>query len=179
MHHFDCMFLWLIGLAKFMKCLSLISGTMFQEKSILTRGQTPKSLDHNKWFYGPEFLSTYKGEWDIQEVVSDLSLNDPEVKSKQICDTGLCTVTAKQHPIDKLVDYYSSWYKMKRALCWLRRFMEILKGNRQNVGKLLTVDELRSAEISIVKHAQSQTYENEIKRLSKGEQVSIYIGVVV
>ena len=139
---------------------------------LITRGQRPDVLDCDKWFHGPDFLLTSKGDWESHDSPDDLVLDDPEVKGHQILNPNVCSVTEeKVHPIDSLIAHYSSWYRMKRALCWWTRFKEILQGNRENVGKSLTIQDLKVAEISIVKHVQSQTYDREVKQLANGEQL--------
>ena len=143
---------------------------------VITRGSCPKLLDCDQWFQGPKFLSTYKSKWECQSSVDDLSPGDPEVKKDRVHDpmmddVATCAVSVAKHPIDSLIEHYSSWYKLKRAFCWLKRFKEFLKGNREIVGKSLTIQEMHDAEVSIFKHAQSQIYEKEIGKILKGESV--------
>jgi hypothetical protein len=147
---------------------------------LISRGQTPSMLDCNLWFHGPKFLSAYKSEWEILDVDNDIPPDDPEVKKEkyhtvmldqQDCKVSACVGSVDNHPIDELINHYSNFYRMKRAFCWLKRLKEILQGNRENLGKHLTVQEMKNAEIAIFRHAQGQIFEKEINKVSKGENV--------
>ena len=69
---------------------------------------------------------------------------------------------------------YSSWYKFKRAVAWLLRFVEFVKGRRRlqvsspvNVSSCgrLSIDELQYAEAQIIKYVQKSAFLPVIKAL--------------
>ena len=69
---------------------------------------------------------------------------------------------------------YSSWYKFRRAVAWLLRFVEFVKGRRHlrvsspvdvpSCGRL-SIDELRYAEAQIIKYVQKSAFLPVIKAL--------------
>ena len=67
------------------------------------------------WFNGPDFLAT--GEVPQSKVLPVVSEDDPEVK-REACFVGFTTITGVQ----SLVNYFSDWHKLKRAVCWFLRF---------------------------------------------------------
>ena len=73
-------------------------------------------------------------------------------------------------PIEKLMEYYSSFYRLKKAICWLLRVWKCLKGDKPNQG-CLTVAEMNYVEKLIIKFAQSQVYSEEISALKQGKNV--------
>ena len=48
--------------------------------------------------------------WPSQNIDFNLSSNDPEVK-KEV--SAACNAAEDVHPIDMLVNHYSSWFKLK------------------------------------------------------------------
>ena len=81
---------------------------------LVSRGVHLKSLDKQLWLYGPSFLSTYRGNWPTQNVVSyNVPDDDPESMTAE--KIVFCTATFG-HPVDKICHHFSSWYKIKCAV---------------------------------------------------------------
>ena len=119
---------------------------------ILSRGQSVQNLDNALWFQGPRFLKAYKSDWKDQEEYNEPAFldTDSEVKfeshvkgkpKKRSENTEYIqtfkvntqdTENEVKHPIDLLSNHFSSWYKLKRALCWLKLVKNQLLKNRQN-----------------------------------------------
>ena len=136
---------------------------------LLTRGIQPRSVNMDFWLNGPEFLRTYKTNWPKQNIDFNLSSNDPEVK-KDVC--AACTATEDIHPIDVLSNYYSSWFELKRSVAWWLRIRAILLSKkRMACSSSLSVAEIRSAEVVILKHVQSQYYPEEVNKLTVGSSL--------
>ena len=133
---------------------------------LITRQQHPESMDMKKWLHGPEFLSKAKNEWQQGNDEFELSSDDPEVK-QVIRNTYL--VVVDNHPVDVMSGFYSSWYKLKRAIALWRRLLHMLKTKDKSLhGTSLTVNEIQEAEVVIIKHIQGQLYPSEMERLSNG-----------
>ncbi len=130
---------------------------------LITRVQNPDSMDMEKWIHGPEFLRSNKAPWQPTGEQYVLCASDPEVK-KSVQSTYVTEVVS--HPIDVLAAYYSSWYKLKRALAIWLRLVKILRSEK--ISGILTVAEVKTAEFFIIKHMQQQSYQQEIERLSSG-----------
>ena len=139
---------------------------------ILSRGCNASDIPID-WFKGPSFLSDFKCNWPKPVESSILLDKDPEVIIPKVC----CHTTPIQekHPIDKLSEHYSDFYRMKKALAWLLKVKHYLKHKSDKVRMApgpLTADDLRQAECMIVKHVQQQFYEDEISCLRQGHRVA-------
>ena len=137
---------------------------------IISRGKTPALLDTDMWFQGPPFLRLYKAQWHTCPDVGEIPTDDPELlKCEKVSHVA---AMVNDHPLDKLSEHYSDWYRLKRAVAWLLRLRDLLRGeNKDKIGSNLSVDELKAAELSIVKRVQSQVYEVEIRRLQAGDSI--------
>lgn len=131
-----------------------------------------QKLDSEKWFSGPKFLKTHKSDWNLLKVNSSLSDGDPEVKADVKICAAVC-VDPRKHPVDSLVEHFSSWYDVKRSVAWLLRLKDYLR-RRVNVKGRLSVDELEVAENLVLHHVQEQSFAKEIKELSQGK--SLHVG---
>ena len=128
-----------------------------------------RKFDPEKWFSGPEFLKTHKSDWNLLEVDASLPMDDPEVKAEvKMC--AAVNVDLRKHPIDSLVEHFSSWYRIKRAVAWLVRLKACFKSGTSLKGKL-SVDELQIAENLVLRHVQKQAFAKEIKELSNGKSL--------
>ncbi|KAK2910703.1 hypothetical protein Q8A73_008418 [Channa argus] len=160
-----------------------------------SRGQKVKAFLRNKlWVSGPDFLTQAAGNWprnpDSQEI--DLDVADPEVKRN--VTVNVLAVEESTDIVQRLMEYYSSWTRLKRAVAWFLRLKDMLltssrrrKGLLQNTvqniqlrrkklnyktrKKNLTVDELKEAEVDIIRHCQRKSFPDEISSLLKGEAV--------
>ena len=74
-----------------------------------------------------------------------------------------------------MIQWYSSWYKLKRGVAWLLRFGEFLKkksclqeglNDPLPCGRL-SIQELRSAEVRIIKYVQRSSFSLVIKALQR------------
>ena len=148
---------------------------------ILSRGCNVSKLP-TVWFEGPRFLCEYKSSWPFQpSAMLDLTDEDSEIKLKQLpVENTPCVFTSnvetafveeRQHPLDVLMQHYSSYYRLKKAVSWLIRFKLYLRGDRFNVDKPITVDEIKSADIMIIRHVQADVFRDEIGSLKQGKTV--------
>ncbi|XP_014678264.1 PREDICTED: uncharacterized protein LOC106818058, partial [Priapulus caudatus] len=154
---------------------------------VITRGEAAGRLDTGKWFEGVSMLKTYKAEWNMQRIDGEVSSHDPEVKhdaknersqsfASRICEKRInlaATPSMRESPLDRLMHHYSSWYRLKRALCWWIRIKDKLKSKGQaKFGDRISVDEMGSAERIIVKHVQMQRYEKELTQITRDDTLN-------
>ena len=138
---------------------------------IVSRGIEASRLMDSIWFTGPEFLHSHKDQWKSEEQLHELTDDDPEVKQvKLVSHVVDVSQDAKDDPIDALIDHFSDWYRLKRALCWLIRCRNRLQGKSVDDGSL-SVREIQDAENVLIRHIQGKFYPNEIGKLSRGEIV--------
>ena len=104
---------------------------------ILSRGCNASTLP-TVWFEGPRFLSEYKSSWPIQpSAMPELTAEDSEMKQWQLpVENTPCVFTGnvemaaaetRRHPLDVLMQHYSSYYRLKKVVSWLNRFKLYLK----------------------------------------------------
>ena len=76
------------------------------------------------------------------------------------------------HPLVRMVEHYSQFYKLKKAVAWWARYIRWLR-RRKEVSEetSLTTQELKSAEDTLVRWAQRTHYQDEIERLKSGNPV--------
>ena len=85
---------------------------------------------------------------------------------------GVVNLDDSDNPVEKLINHYSSWYRLKRAIAWLLKFQELLKNkddyNRDKAN--ISIQDIKKAEKIVIKHAQEKHYGKELKKLSQGNQ---------
>lgn len=139
----------------------------------VSRGMSATQLASNqRWVRGPEYLWQPQDRWPRVEAVANLLEDDVEVnKEKAVISLASNVGDTK---LDELLLRFSSWHKLTRAVCWIKRFIswakvKWLKVNDGVCVGSITTDELKDAESKILSYLQSKYYSNEIKILkSKG-----------
>lgn len=77
------------------------------------------------WISGPAFLSKPEGKWpDKPDHLEELTAADPEVKKCILVNTT--TVEESTDAMQRLVGYFCSWIRLKKAVACLTRVKEIL-----------------------------------------------------
>ena len=72
-------------------------------------------------------------------------------------------------PITQLINHYSDWYRLERALIWIQKIKDKILG--RNVTSHINVADIQQAEMLIIKHVQQQFFSAEITKLSKHQVV--------
>jgi transposase InsO family protein len=130
-------------------------------------------LKNRRWFHGPEFLKNEPHKWPTQPpfLCSELE-GQLELKvSPQI----YATKTEADH-FGTLVHYFSSWFKLKRSVAWLKRFQQFLL--TKNIQKTpISVSELQEAERLILLYAQG-TLQNDKSRLKELKPIKTNDGLL-
>ena len=92
-----------------------------------------------------------------------LTKDDPEVKREILSSaTQVTDENSTDCPTRRLLGYYSSWHRLKKAVAWLLRIRHALKlkkdGQKVEFPKLITLDELHEAEHFVLKYTQEKAY---------------------
>ncbi|XP_043220311.1 uncharacterized protein LOC122389655 [Amphibalanus amphitrite] len=153
---------------------------------IASRGASGKDISKNQeWFSGPEFLWKESHEWpltpnNLGDITEDIEVKR-ERKKEQLPNTDLranCTnviTVLDVHPVETLLSYYSSRWKVVRAIAWLLRVRHRLlckeapRATRRN----LSIEEMEAGEREIVIHEQMASYASERKHLAAGRPVQL------
>jgi hypothetical protein len=72
---------------------------------------------------------------------------------------------------ERLINHHSSYYRLKKAYCWLLRFKNHILKKPTDMPGYITVSELNQAENYIFQYVQRQRYSNEIERLNGNKAV--------
>ncbi|XP_028419000.1 uncharacterized protein LOC114544726, partial [Dendronephthya gigantea] len=102
--------------------------------------------------------------------------DDPEIRK----EARIYTAATSVHPVERLISYFSSWWKLKRAVAWLLRFKEQLRmklqlrkiatedieahwNKEELLSTQLTLNELHAAEEEILQRVQRAAFPDELK----------------
>ena len=149
---------------------------------IASRGATATELKNSNWLTGPKFL------WQADlptfdtgsEPCTDLS-GDPGIRKAQ-CLISSVNIVQKGTVLERL-EYFSEWDRARRAVAGCLRFKELLKQRLikkpqgvsvsntpiQSASNYTpsTVEELRRAEVEILRLAQETCFAQELESLSR------------
>ncbi|XP_033107827.1 uncharacterized protein LOC117109568 [Anneissia japonica] len=121
-----------------------------------------KFLQCKLWFKGPSFLlSRPESEW-LQQVDNPgtLAEDDPDVK----CSVDvMSTVERYESLIDKALEYYCDWHRLKKAIAWLLNRIKNLKSRVEARKTLITKLESQESDPVVRFHM----FEVEQERLAK------------
>lgn len=127
-----------------------------------------------RWLNAPPFLSQNESEWPSSpQDIGQIPPGDPEVKPDITVNTVILTNAATT----KLIEHYSSWKRLVRAVAWLIKFKRsLLKRGKiltrsQDEPKGLTVEDLEEAEKSIVRYEQQRHFNSEFRLLNTNRPV--------
>ncbi len=141
-----------------------------------SRGMNAKDITQNpEWINGPDFL------WHSQTTCPLPSPSKDYMSSEELssCATTAVNTESDTTPTDKLIDYFSDWYKLKLAVAVYHKVCCILHDRKYKctTDYRMSVQGLESAEHSILRYIQSQHFTNEIDclkhhtRLPKGSHI--------
>lgn len=146
-------------------------------------------LTHGKWNKGPEFLYLSEKEWPVSDIEPTvIASDDPEVKRESAVYT---IVKHSEDPTDCLINYFSSWRKLKTSVAWfleLKRVLFLLSRKRKELesdkdtganssveqklqsfkATLLTPESHDEAEKAIICFIQKHRFKGEIASLERG-----------
>lgn len=127
-----------------------------------------------KWFNGPSYLWKNESEWPFHENKTELNPDDPEVKKNIEVNSVQCKSYTM---LEQLLKSTTDWYKIKRIMGCVLKFIQKLKGNsnkkntsdEESISNYLSVELLQEAEIIIIRMVQSESFGKEKDiLLSKG-----------
>ena len=116
------------------------------------------------WIRGPSFLNGTDSNW--QDSIPSMSSNDQLETRRVVLHVDRVAETS----LDKLLEHYSEWTKLVRAVAWLNRFTQYYrtmkgKGDTLRIG-CLTVSELQNSEGWIIKYVQKRVFSEEYTALT-------------
>ena len=153
-----------------------------------SRGMTIcQMLANPRCLQGPDYLWKEENQWPQvpEEISGPLSGEDLEVKKSQVPKSAKSSIQVavavvnpedNPDPVDVLINHYSSWLRLKRAVAWWLRLKKYLlrKSKSQAVqdeSKFLTVTELQGAEEAIIGFVQQQSFPAEMEALKSQKKI--------
>ena len=142
---------------------------------VLSRGCTVDTIPKS-WIKGPKFLASHKSNWQksVPEK-EELLESDCEIKNVTVKCAEVNACPIEEHPIDKLVNHYSSFYRLKKALARMVRIANYFRRDKKEpnckINAPVTGSEMQNAEKILVKHTQSSCYKAEIQSLINSGEV--------
>ena len=79
-------------------------------------------ITNPRWLKGPNFLQQNESCWPIKIEVPPLSIEDPKVRN----ETRVYVTKTNNDCIESLLQQYSSWWQLKRAVAWVTRYKKFL-----------------------------------------------------
>ena len=122
---------------------------------------------NSTWFYGPEFLHAHKSSWPFTKDTFAIPVGDPELKKSIISHY----IRIDDHPLKKILQFYSDWTRLLRGLAWLVKIRNLLLKRDSN--KFRAAFDVKNAERIIILHTQQEAYSEEILRLSMNKPLLV------
>ncbi|GFX06507.1 integrase catalytic domain-containing protein [Trichonephila clavipes] len=139
----------------------------------LSRGLSVDALiSNNKWWTGPAFLRTD----ELPKTVSECpELNEvdylPELKSKDSKEHTVLTLNFNQTFFDHLLSRSNKFLTIVRVLSFLYRFLFNIRNPTNKKTGPLTSDEMKEAEIYLMKQVQLSSFYKEIRAMQNGDDI--------
>jgi hypothetical protein len=141
-------------------------------------------LKNKRWLTGPEFLWKTEDYWPSQlEISANNFEKDPEVMREPEAFVAASQIQAIT--LEESFERFSSWLRLKNFIAWILRYREKLRDavrrrrekreSRMNeVVNPLSVDEIKCAEMEIVRCVQATSFREEVSCLneSKGDNAT-------
>ncbi|GFT34020.1 uncharacterized protein TNCV_4384721 [Trichonephila clavipes] len=139
----------------------------------LSRGLSVDTLiSNNKWWTGPAFLRTD----ELPKTVSECpELNEvdylPELKSKDSKEHTVLTLNFNQTFFDHLLSRSNKFLTIVRVLSFLYRLLFNIRNPTNKKTGPLTSDEMKEAEIYLMKQVQLSSFYKEIRAMQNGDDI--------
>ena len=141
-----------------------------------------------RWSYGLEFLLEEEYNWPVKKAIQKPTFYDEiktknarelpheqrfgEIKSSKDTTTTLLSVVESDPTFLLEPERYSSWLRLNRIFAWINRFIHNCKSPKEYMTSgVLHSNELKRAEIQLIRLAQRKTFKDERKALSTGKRL--------
>ena len=126
-----------------------------------------RMVDNVRWLKGPQFLWHEEDFWPTEppSSSSDVTVDDPELR-REFQAHHIIGHREELEPLDVMINRYSSWFRLKKAIAWLLRFKEYFI-KRQTPSKMdcdmssnckLTSEETQIVERKLINYVQRRTF---------------------
>ena len=125
------------------------------------------TTQNDRWLKGPELLRREESEWPRSIKVRVFEDDDPAVRK----ELRIYATAESRDIMREIIEYYSSWRKLKLSVAWLIRYKRYLMSKvaqskhstsgvaeKVNMTGFLKVGELKEAENEILKYVQRKEF---------------------
>ena len=155
--------------------------TELNPADLISRGARATELvNKSEWFEGPAFLKLPPEKWpnrfEKKSATNEEIFQTFNLPGK--CDVSLFACVVEGGGMDRLIGYFSSFYRLKVAVAWLLRVKACLCERLRCSNALLSltsiaVPELKDAEINIIRYVQQLCFADSYRALVGGRHQSI------
>jgi hypothetical protein len=138
---------------------------------LLTRGTSAEQLISNSmWLGGPDpDVLTTAGHPDVDVPAVVLSL-------EELSPVLLAPAVVTEAVVD--LKRFSTWIRATRVLAWVKRFAKNARWSQDQIQGEMTLEELKKAELDLVRIEQRVAYPQEYTRLAQGQPVLLSSPIV-
>lgn len=115
-----------------------------------SRGCSTKQLLETRWWEGPDWLRQTENCWPEHEVRYDEEL----IIKEKLKGTTCSMLVTNNKSIDEMFKYFSKYEKNVRMIAWILRFSNNCKSRNKKITGPLSVEEIETAEVYILKVVQ-------------------------
>ena len=139
----------------------------------ISRGLSAEALIKNtKWKKRPDFLWKTEDHWPEWPILHATLDCDPEVKKE--AKTFTASAGNNADVVDQMIQYFSSWFKLKKHIAWILYYRSKLLSESQKTRKKqeiifsterpmpIAAKEIQCAEIKIIKYVQRRCFAGEV-----------------
>ena len=104
-------------------------------------------------------LQLTEEDWPTSPDLPDLPDNAEIKRTREVYAANLTDGQSTPTATDRLLERYSNWHRLKRATAILLHLKSLLrKETDAKLQHIITVDELRDAEVAILRHVQKESF---------------------
>ncbi len=116
-------------------------------------------LSSEQWVSGPHFLQLEEEHWPAQPIINDLPEEAEIKRAKEVYAASIKPNQVMKNAVDRLLERYSSWYRLKRATAILLRVKALLRKKASvHLSEPITVSEIQQAELAILNYIQMESF---------------------
>ena len=131
-----------------------------------SRGMNVQYIMNNRVLLkGLDFLWGDESTWPSQPTLA----KDYAICEESVNSSAVMVITSPANATEKLISYFSDWFRLKHAVSVYRKVIQILQGRKNHLCAAdyrISVTDVKAAEHGILRYVQSHYFQTEIKFLT-------------
>ncbi|MCP4458959.1 MAG: hypothetical protein GY816_13200, partial [Cytophagales bacterium] len=123
------------------------------------------------WWHGPEWLNTDREKWPIERFIARREEEEAVEREEEAVEAAALVKSTSTNEFSFIIsiEKFSSLYKLQRVVSWVLRFITLCRSQaKPPQPALLTVQELKRAEIYCIKFIQQKHFSCIMKHMKQG-----------